>query len=282
VHAGKAAVAALQEADLVPVSDVVTIPRAPVIEFAIAILLLAASAIIAITGVASPDRTGNLPPGAVTVAGVDPTTDAVAKIDLDQPIVVAGTLPQSAASANQVALGFSAAGVSLGQAKTPITPGPDGKFSATFKTSGSKYLIAGRATGKVELNHDASVLANQSFGAKSTQPAYLTVPGVIMIASLLFIAGYPASILRGMRRGRKKVTGTVGLTILGGLFGVFVVCGMWLFGGKEPVSGTLAASVVVGMLGGFAAGLGGLQLGRRRRPVQVQPQEQPAQPQPQR
>src|SRR3954453_203273 len=43
VHLGKAAVASLEEADLVPVDEVVTRARAPFIEFGLCLLLLVAS-----------------------------------------------------------------------------------------------------------------------------------------------------------------------------------------------------------------------------------------------
>jgi serine/threonine-protein kinase len=270
VHAGKASAAALQESDLVPVSKVVERARAPIPEFAACIVLLVAAALIAVVGLGSPDRSGNMPKGAVTVAGVDPTSGRLITVDLSQPVTVNGTLPQTAAGANELSLGFSAGGVSLGKAKATIAPTPNGQFSATFKTSGSQYLVAGRATGEVAIVKGASTAAKQSFAVKSKQSPWTTIPGAVGIASLLFIAGYPNSLLRAMRRGRKRASGVLGFIVLGGLFGVFAVVGAWLAASKEPVLTTLAASVLVGAVAGVFAGLGGLQLARRRKPVDLQ------------
>jgi hypothetical protein len=270
VHMGKASAAALQESDLVPVSKVVERARAPIPEFAACIALLVVAAVIAVVGLGSPDRSGDMPKGAVTVAGVDPTAGSLITVDLAQPVTVNGTLPATAAGANELSLGFSAAGVSLGKAKAPITPTPNGQFSATFKTSGSQYLVAGRATGEVAILKGATTAAHQSFAVKSKQSPWTTIPGAVGIASLLFIAGYPGSLLRAMRRGRKRASGVVGFVVLGGIFGVFAVVGAWLAASKEPVVTTLAVAMLVGAVAGIFAGLGGLQLARRRRPVDLQ------------
>jgi serine/threonine-protein kinase len=268
-HGGKAMAAALQESDLVPVSQVVKRARAPVVEFVVAVVLLALAAALAFGGVGKPSRSGDIAPGTVTVNGIDVASGRAAKLDLSKPIVVAGKVPK-AVPADALKLGFSAAGISLGTATSKITPAPDHTFSASFNTSGSRYLMAGRATGEVSVLAGPATVAHQSFEVRSTQSPLATIPGAVSIASLLFIAGYPNSVLRAMRRGRRRSSGVVAFVLLGALFGVAAVVAAWLTSTKEPTLGTAVVCMVVGALAGVATGLGGLQLGRRRKPIALQ------------
>jgi len=206
----------------------------------------------------------------MTVAGADPSAHKVIKLDLSKTIVVAGTVPPAAASSNTLGLAFSAAGITLGKSTAKITPGSDHRFSASFNTSGSKYLVAGRATGEVTLRTNTTTNAHQKFAAKATQAPLATIPGAVGLASIFFMAGYPGSVLRGMRRGRRRLSGIIALTLLGALFGLAAVAGVWLGMAKEPVIATLVVSILLGALGGLAAGFGGLQWGKRRRPRKVQ------------
>jgi serine/threonine-protein kinase len=261
--------AALQESDLVPVSAVVKRARFPLVELVVAIVLLVVAAALAFGGVGKPSHSGDIPPGTVTLNGADIASGHLPKLDLSKPIVVAGKVP-AGASADAVKLGFSAAGISLGEATDKLTPNPDGTFSSTFNTSGSKLLLAGRATGKVTFAKAATTVAHRSFEVQSKQSPLATIPGAVTIASLLFIAGYPNSVMRGMRRGRRKASGVVAFAFLGALFGLAVVIAAWLSSAKEPVVGTLAACIAVGILGGLALGFAGLQLGRRRKPMPIE------------
>jgi hypothetical protein len=270
VHSGKAMAAALQESDLRPIDEVVELPRPPVPEFIISVVLLVLAVLVAIVGLGTPSTSGDIPAGAVTVAGVDVSAGKVIKVDLSKPLVVAGTLPPAAASSNNLRLAFSAAGITLGKSTAKFTPGADHRFSANFNTSGSKYLVAGRATGEVTFLKDTATTAHRKFATKSTQAPLATIPGAVGLASLFFLAGYPGSVLRGMRRGRRRSSGLIALTLLGALFGLAAVAGVWLGAAKEPVVATLVVSIVLGALGGLAAGFGGLQWGKRRRPRRVQ------------
>ena len=270
VHTGKAIAAALQESDLRPIDQVVELPRPPVAEFIISVVLLVLAVLVAIIGLGTPTTSGNIPPRTITVAGADPSAGKVIKVDLSKPIVVAGTLPSTATSSNSLRLAFSAAGITLGQSTAKFTTGSDHRFSASFNTSGSRYLVAGRATGEVTLLTGSVTTAQQKFAAKATQAPLATFPGAVGLATILFLAGYPGSVLRGMRRGRRRVSGNIALTLLGGLFGLAAVAGVWLGAAKEPVIATLVVAILVGALGGLVAGFGGLQWGKRRRPQRVQ------------
>src|SRR5207302_9068360 len=107
---------------------------------------------------------------------------------LSKPIVVAGTLPSTATSSNSLRLAFSAAGITLGQSTAKFTPtGSDHRFSASFNTSGSRYLVAGRATGEVTLLTGSVTTAQQKFAAKATQAPLATFPGAVGLATISFL-----------------------------------------------------------------------------------------------
>ena len=115
VHTGKAIAAALQESDLRPIDEVVELPRPPVAEFIISVVLLVLAVLVAIIGLGTPTTSANIPPRTITVAGADPSAGKVIKVDLSKPIVVAGMLPPTATSSNSLRLAFSAAGITLGR-----------------------------------------------------------------------------------------------------------------------------------------------------------------------
>ena len=87
----QAIAAALQESDLRPIDQVVELPRPPVAEFVISVVLLVLAVLVAIIGLGTPTTSANIPPRTITVAGADPSAGKVIKVDLSKPIVVAET-----------------------------------------------------------------------------------------------------------------------------------------------------------------------------------------------
>ena len=89
----------------------------------------------------------------------------------------------------------------------------------------------------------------------------------LLIASsvALFVLAYAESLLRSLRRGRKRVTGTVGLVIIGALTGVAAVIVSWLIGRAEPVPATTVVCVLLGAVAGGAAAVAAVRVSYRRR-----------------
>jgi hypothetical protein len=238
--------------------------RKPLALAATAILFAVAALIVAFVGVGSPDRSGNIPAGTVTVAGVDPTAGKVVHLDLAKPIRVAGTLPATAAGADTVKLSFVAADIELGAASVPLTAGPDGRFVAYFRTTGGRYLVTGRATGKVSLLAGASSRARQFFTVRSDQWSLATIPAIVTIFSLYSLFGRITWLMRSMRRGRRRRSGPVRMAFLGAVGGVALVLVAWIAGRSEPLLATAGVAALLGAVAGLTAGLGAVAVADAR------------------
>ena len=251
-------------ADFVPVEDVVPRPPSAAPAWVSTLLLLAAVVLVAFgASIGTIDRTGTIPPGTVAVAEQDPAAGEVVTLDLGKQFVVSG--PRPTPNATQVRMEFKAAGVSLGTGTSPIVVNPDGTFTSTVDATASRYLLSGRATGELAfLGADGAVLANQEFEAESKHPGYLTAPFGAALVGLFFLLGWIDSNLRALRRGKRKVTSVIAMTILAVPVGVAVALLAWAATGREPTPAGVAATAGVAALAGLAAGWGGLRSGRRR------------------
>jgi double zinc ribbon protein len=238
--------------------------RKPLVLGALALLFAVAALVVAFVGLGSPDRSGNIPAGALAVAGVDPTAGKVVRLDLSKPIKVAGTLPAVAAGVDTVRLSFVAADIELGTASVPLVAGPDGRFVTYFRTTGGRYLVTGRATGEITLLAGASNRARQFFTVRSDQWSIATIPAVVTIFSLYSLLARITWLLRSLRRGRRRRSGPVRMAFLGALGGVALVLVAWIAGGTEPLVATAGVAALLGACAGLTAALGAVAVGEDR------------------
>lgn len=249
------------DVELVPVEEVLDRPAPPTAKVATALALLLLCLVVAFVGLGTPSRAGTLGRGTVTVNGVDPAIGQVVPADLERPVTVAGT----AADATGVRLSFTVAGIPLGSARSETVPGPDGRFSAQVDASGSRYLVAGRATAELTLEGPDPGPLRQAFAVRSTQPPLLTAPGAAGLGLALFAIAYAESLLRSLRRGRKRVSGTAGMVTVGAVFGLAAVTFAWLVAAREPVPATVGACALFGSGAGLAAAQAAIIASHRRR-----------------
>jgi double zinc ribbon protein len=235
--------------------------------WAVAAVVLAVGALLAaFIGVGSPTESGNLPKGALTVAGVDPTLGQPVTIDLSNPTRVEGAIPPGAAGADSVRLGFKVAGIDLGAATVPIVIQQDGRFVTYFRNSGGgRYLIAGDTTGEVALVEGAATLQSQTFDAHVEHRSLLTLPLIITLVGIYSLFWRVTSLLRSLRRGRRRRTGPLRLGLLGAVGGCAMVVIAWILGIHEPTVPSIVLSAAFGAAAGVCAGLSALALGDRRR-----------------
>jgi serine/threonine-protein kinase len=106
---------------------------------------------------------------------------------------------------------------------------------------------------------------HQRFLATGKQPPFLSVPGALVIALFLFFVAYMESLLRPMRRGRRGVSGVIGMAILGAGLGADIVGIMWQLGSPEPTVTTLAVCALCGAGAGVTASLAAIRIARRAR-----------------
>lgn len=213
--------------------------------------------LVAFVGVGEPERGGGL---AVTVNGLDPADPDGVPLDLAEPIVVAGP-----GLSGRVALAFSVLGVEIGSAEADVAPGADGTPSATLDASSKRYLVAGEVTGEVRPAAGGDPSSVRSFAVRPRQTPVATVPGGAGIALTLFVLAYAESLLRSLRRGRKKITATIGMAVIGALLGLTMVVGVWLVVRQEPAVATVAVCAALGMAGGVEAAVAARRISQRRR-----------------
>ncbi|MFN2504418.1 MAG: protein kinase [Acidimicrobiales bacterium] len=247
---------------LVAVRRMVERPPFPTRQVAWTAGLLSACLALGLLGLGSPGHGGDLPQGAVRVAGVDAAAGAVA-LDLADVVIVEGRLPGGVP--DQVRLALSIGGIGVGSASGTTELGADGSFRAVVDLAGSRYVAAGRTTGQLDLLSGGRSVGSRSFAVRSTRSGPLSLPGAVGIAALLFLVAYAESVLRLLRRGRRRRTGVATLVLLGGPLGCAVALVAALLAGREPGLLTMVLAGLAGGGAGLAAGRAGVSVGRFRR-----------------
>jgi serine/threonine-protein kinase len=242
--------------DVVPVQQVVKFasPRMPV---AVAAVLAILAVAVALVGLGAPPRGGDLPPGTVTVAGVDPTTGGEVTADMTKPVPVTVVGLQG----DRVALALDVAGATVGRHEATITPAGPGP-TAMVPAPVNPYVLAGRTTAVLTVLNGQTPTATYRFALASTQPATTTGLAVGAVVLALFTLAYAESYLRGLRRGRSRVSASVGLPLSAAGSAVAAVGAVWVLLGHEPTVTTLVASAALAAAAGIAATIGAMRVGR--------------------
>ncbi|MDQ6728537.1 MAG: serine/threonine protein kinase, partial [Actinomycetota bacterium] len=213
--------------------------------------LLVACLLLGVLGLGGPGHGGNLPRGAVLVAGKDPAAGDVA-LNLADVVAIEGRLAGGAP--DRVRLALSMGGIGVGSAAGSAEVGPDGSFRAVVDLAGSRYVAGGRTTGRLDLMSGGRTVASRTFAVRSTRSGLLSLPGAVGIAALLFLVAYAESVLRLLRRGRRRRTGVATLVLLGGPTGCAVALLAALVSAREPAVATMVLAALAGGCAGLVAG----------------------------
>jgi serine/threonine protein kinase len=243
---------------LAPVQDVVKF-RSPRWPFLIAGLLMLIAVAISLIGLGAPPRGGNLPPGTVLIAGVDPTRGEVTA-DLSKPIPITVT----GVPGDQVSLSWNVLGASIGRREAPLVPGPQGS-TAEVPPPVNPYIVAGRLTGEVAVAGPEKPPVTYRFGVRSTQSALTTAIAAGTVALALFAFSYLESYARALRRGRSRFSSSLGLPVSTAGLGLAVVGAAWVLLGHEPTIATLIGTGVLAAASGVATTVGAMRMGYRVR-----------------
>lgn len=246
----------LEQADLVPIHEVVTFasPRVP---FAIAAVLALGACAIAVAGLGGPEAGGNLAPGAVTLAGADPVASGPIGLDLSAPV----PLRVEGVDADAARLSIVVLGTRIGGETTPIETGSPTSVPAPV----NPYVMAGTGTGELTLLRGGTEIAHQRVEFRTEQPAYTTAVAVgVALLALLAIA-YLESNLRALRRGRGALANSAGLTASAVATAVAVAGVAWVLLGTQPTVPALAVSALIAAGAGVAAAAGARRMGARYR-----------------
>jgi len=253
---------------LVAVREMVARPPFPTRLVAWAAGLLVACLLLGLVGLGSPGHSGGLAKGVVLVAGVDPARAGTVELDLADLVTIEGG-PRSG-SPDRVRVALSMGGIGLGSAEGRTEVQPDGSFRATVDLADMRYLAAGRTTAELTLLRAGRKVGSRGFFVRSSRPGLLTLPGLVAIAAAMFLVAYGESVLRLLRRGKRRRSGVATLVVLGGPLGCAIALLATLVAGREP---TLVTMVLAGLAGGgagLAAGRAGIAVGRFRRLAQPQ------------
>jgi len=264
VHRGGGRLEDIDAGDLIPVSEVLQRPPSATVPVLVSLVLVLVTVALALVGLGPPRYPPDLGPELTingAVAGAAPL-----RLDLTEPVVVAGRLDDGSPSAITTGLRFSVAGVPLASVSTTAGAAPDGSFSTSLDASGLRYLVAGRATATVELRQaNGAELGRRTFPVTTSQPPLLSAPGIAGIGLTLFVLAYAESLLRARRRGRKRYAAPLGMLAVGALGGVAATAAAWLLAGREPGPRTAVAGAVVGAAAGLASVVAAARSASRRR-----------------
>ena len=269
LHIGGAAETGLQLSDLMPLRQTpVAVPAFPTRLAWAAALVGVIALILGLLGIGSSSPTPTLGRGSVTVAGHDPAIGGRIPIDLNRSIpIVVRHLPSSDEQPTSAQLVLSLGGVSVVRSTSvPFVHGAAG-LTTTVDASAGRYIVGGKLTATLKLM-SARGTVDDGFGVQAARSPFATFGGVVGLVLLLVVAAYAESLLRSLRRGRRRdnrVGAVIGLVVVGAFGGLTATLWGWMLGISGPVLVAFVVPAAVGAVAGLLAGLAGWQIGDRTR-----------------
>ena len=221
-------------------------------------MLAVAAVAVAFIGLGGPPRGGDLAPGAVTIAGTDPTSSGEVSADLSKPIPVTVTAPE----ADSVTLAVDILGAPIGRQEAALAAADR---STTLRAPVNRYVLAGHMTARITVLHNQTPLGSYRFILKSTQSATMTVAAAVTVVLALLACSYIESNLRVLRRGRESPLAVLVVPMFAALLAVAAVAAAWILVGQPPTVATLACAAGLAAVAGFAATVGAHRVGTRYR-----------------
>lgn len=250
----------LELADMIGVEDVLDPPKPPWPALLTTALLFAATVVVALVGLASPSRSGDLKAGQVELAGVDITSGDRIDVDLSHEVTVHVVDPALAAAADAVELQLSYLGIPITTVDAPLNAG-----EAAVDPGIGQRTIGGAATAAVVLKSGEDDVVEQEVGIDASQTWYLTAPFVLAMLILLLAFANIESSLKPLRSGHRRFLSYVGTFVSGALGGVGLVVLAGALGFSEPTVVTAIVVAALGALSGVAAARARIGVARRHR-----------------
>jgi serine/threonine-protein kinase len=243
---------------LVPVQEVIRRPPSALPAFGVAAVGAVLLGMLALLGPASAPAPGsalNLSVGGNKVTGSAVTAD----LSAPQRLAGTSTVPGPA----QARMSLSLAGIPLGRTESPGFRAVRGSWRATVSLPPVvRWVVGGAVRGRVELvAADGSVTA-QEFDVHPQQAPYLTLMGTGSLLLLLFVLAYLESLLRSLRRGRRRASGPVAAAFLGIPLGAVAALAAAVFTRQVLSEVTLAGCAVLGVAVTLATALGARRRGQ--------------------
>lgn len=269
IHAGGAAGTSISLDNLMPLRQApVEVPEFPTRLSWAAVAVALIALVLGLIGVGASGPSPSLPSGTVTVAGHDPTRSGRIGIDLNHPIpiVLQRSLPEIG-SPRTAQLVLSLGNLPLVRSTSvPFTSGPGG-FVTSVDASSGRYIVSGKLGATLQITGSRGMVSDQ-FSVSASGSPFSTFGGVLAILLVLIVFAYAESLLRSLRRGRRRdnrIAAVVGLGIVGALGGMTLTLLGWTFEISGPTALTFLLTALVGAAAGALAGLAGMQAGDRNR-----------------
>jgi hypothetical protein len=258
-----AAAGRISSAGATPVSDAPAVgattrtpPRSAQWAFLVAGLFGLAALVMALVGLAAPERGGDLPSGAIKVAGVDPVLAGDVAVDATRPIPIALT----GVEGDRVVMGLTIIGRSISRQETPAIPAGSRRLPTTLTVD--PWLLAGRTTAEVTVANDHRNLGTYRFGMTATQPASRTAVAAFVVVVVIMAMTLMEKTIRALCRGSEPAAGGIAVPVCAAALGAAAVGLAWIVLGQEPTVPGLIGCVVLATAAGVAGWLGARRAGR--------------------
>jgi hypothetical protein len=269
IHSSGGAGEGLVLSDLMPLRRTpVSVPSFPAALTWAATALALIAVVLGLLGVGSSNPAPKLGSGGVTVAGVDPAAGARVPLNLDHqiPVVVPQTLP-GVGTPDTAQLTLSLGSLSVVRSTSvPFVHSSSG-YTTTVDASSGRYIVGGKLAGSLRIS-GAQGSVTDDFGVSASRAPLSTFGGVTAIVLLLIVVAYTESLLRSLRRGRRRDNRTAamaGLVVVGLLGGIAATLWGWALTISSPTLLSFILSAVIGAAAGLVAALAGKKLGERTR-----------------
>ena len=133
--------------------------------------------------------------------------------------------------------------------------------------SSGRYIVGGKLSGSLRLSGPRGTVTDD-FGVRAAGSPFTTFVGVVGLLMLLVVGAYAESLLRSLRRGRRRDNRTAaiaGLVVVGLFGGLTATLWGWMLEISAPTLVAFVVPAVVGALAGLLAGLAGAKVGDRTR-----------------
>lgn len=237
-----------------------SVPRAVVATVALFLTAVA----VAVSSAGAPGYAHPLARGAGTLAGAD-LAGGVRTVDLSRPVeLVLRRLPAELPDVTAARLRLVVGGVTVGSAVSDLD-GPTRELRAFLDARASRYVAVGRLTAAVDLVADGRVVLTQEVAVRASRSSLASVPGALALVVAAIVMAYAESLLRPLRRGRRRLGSFVGMSLVGGGTGVLLAAAVWMSGLAELVVPAAAATAVLAAGAGVMLAVATARVGAARR-----------------
>lgn len=255
--------------DLMPLRRTPTpVPSFPIRLTVAAGAVAAIALIVGLLGLGGSSPPTPIGPGAVAVAGHDIGTDKRIPIDLDRLIpVVVRTPPPGTASLKTAQIVLFLGGFPIVHSTTAPFVRQGHLLVTKLDASAGRYVVGGNLTATLKLSGSGGTV-DETFGVHAERSPFTTFIGVLAIVLSLIVVADAESLLRSLRRNRRRDNRTaavIGLAVVGAFGGLAAVIWSWMLDISGPTAVPFILTSVLGALAGLLAGLAARKVGDRNR-----------------